>query len=120
MKRTLGLMVGSVGVVVLTTSPVNAQDSRGCWDGRTSYGDSCAEYSTTRRDNKTYFNIRNICDKRIYVRWCAGDKCGVGGIAAWGDRVAYEFATNVTTRVRAVGSTKSSQDWNCRSEYNAW
>ena len=59
----------------LTIQPALASNDDGCWSGRHSRG-SCLEYSTYEKSNKTYVVLNNVCNKRLYVKWCADQKCG--------------------------------------------
>jgi len=92
-----------------------AQDEDGCWTGRHS-GGSCLEYNTYSQDNRTYFNLTNVCTERLYIRWCAGDRCGVDGLPGGQTKKKYEYATYVSTNAWAVGSNQPSKDWVCRNK----
>jgi hypothetical protein len=92
----------------------------GCWSGRRPNGDPCIEYNTYVKDDTTYFKISNVCDQRLYIRWCAGDRCGVSGLRGGATTTEYERVTNVSTKVWAVGSNKSSYDWVCNDRMNGW
>ena len=113
------MCVGIISVIASSATPVMAADDKGCWSGRHSTG-SCLEYNTHVKDNKTYFKLSNICDERLYMRWCADDKCGVDGLRASQTKTKYEYVTNATTKAWAIGSNNPSSDWVCKDRIGGW
>ena len=105
--------------ISLTVSPVFASNDDGCWSGRHSRG-PCLEYNTYEKENKTYVVLNNVCNKRLYVRWCANQKCGSDHVAAGKEKKKYEYVTGAYVKVRAIGSEKSSQDWVCADSVSDW
>ena len=119
-KKMVGAMcVGILSVIATSTTPVMAADDKGCWSGRHSAG-SCLDYSTYVKDNKTYFKLTNKCDERLYMRWCADDKCGVDGLRRSQTKTKYEYVTNATTKAWAIGSNNPSSDWVCKDRIGGW
>jgi hypothetical protein len=85
----------------------------GCWSGNHD-GKSCLTWSTYTKDSKAYFSLTNLCGSRLYVGWCAANKCGADGLLAGKTETKYEYTTSLDRGVWAVGSEKPSQDWNCK------
>lgn len=112
-KRIVGVMcVVFITIMATNVMPVLAADADGCWSGRHRDG-SCLEYRTYVKDNKTYFKLTNVCADRLYIRWCANDRCGADGLRGGQTKTKYEYVTNATTKTWATGSNKSLKDWVC-------
>ena len=112
------LLAGGV-IVTIGSSMANAADDNGCWSGQHSSG-PCLEYSTYEKNDKTYFKLHNTCDARLYIGWCADDKCGVDGLRSGQTKTKYEYVTNARTTAWAVGSNNPSQDWVCKDIIGGW
>ena len=118
-KANSTLFIVIIAIFSIKSMQVMAADSDGCWSGRHSQG-SCLEYSTYMKDNKTYFELHNVCDERLYVRWCADKKCGVDGLRGGQSKTKYEYVTYASERVRAIGSNTPSKDWVCAGKYDGF
>lgn len=112
------LATACVILSAMASQPATAADSDGCWSGRHSTG-PCVEYSTYKKNNKTYVEITNRCSDRVYVRWCVDDRCGADGIRGGQTKKKYEF-TFGRTKVKAVGSNIPSKDWVCSGKVSDW
>jgi len=120
MNKTVSAMcLGLISVVAISVTPAMAVDSDGCWSGRYS-GGSCLEYHAYQKNNKTYIKLNNRCNERLYMKWCAGGKCGADGLRGGQTKTKYEFITTSSVMAKAVGSTKSSKDWVCSGKVNDW
>lgn len=118
-QKTLGTLFSSFCVMAIFSTQVMAADDKGCWSGRHSSG-SCLEYNTYEKNNKTYIELSNVCSERIYMRWCAGNKCGVDGLRASQTKKKYEYITNARVQAWAIGSNKPSSDWVCKDRIGGW
>ena len=116
-NKSVGKICASLITIIATSAMPLIAASDGCWSGRYS-GGSCLEYRTYEKNNKTYFKLTNVCDQRLYMKWCADNKCGADGLSAGQTKTKYEYITNARTSAKAVGSNKGSQDWVCTEGYN--
>jgi len=119
MKKMHLSYVYFLALSLLTTTTAMAADSDGCWSGRYS-GGSCLQYHTYQKDNKTYIKLRNVCDERLYVKWCVGSSCGADSLYEGQTKTKYEYITNARVRTMAVGSNKPSKDWVCAGKVRGW
>lgn len=94
-------------------------DVKGCWNGRNTQG-SCLQYTTHEEDGKTYFRLTNVCNERLYMKWCANDFCGADSLSAGQSKTQYEFVTQASTMAKAVGSTMPGNDWVCAGRVSDW
>ncbi|MFT2092532.1 hypothetical protein [Paraglaciecola sp. 2405UD69-4] len=106
----------SLGGITLSAS---ASNDDGCWNGRHSKG-PCLEYGSYEQNNKTYIILSNVCNERLYVKWCADLKCGSDHIRGGEQKKKYEFVTDAYISVKAIGSKKAKQDWVCSSKVPGW
>jgi len=105
--------------MIFNSTSVTAADDKGCWSGNYS-GGSCLEYNTYVKKNKTYFELTNKCEERIYMKWCADDRCGSDGLRGGQTKKKYEYVTNAKIQVWAIGSNKPVSDWTCKSRIGGW
>ncbi|UJJ31988.1 hypothetical protein [Halopseudomonas maritima] len=94
-------------------------DAKGCWNGRNTQG-ACLQYTTHEDDGKTYFRLTNLCNERLYMKWCANDFCGADSLSAGQSKTQYEFVTQASTMAKAVGSTMPGNDWVCAGRVSDW
>ncbi|GAA6129643.1 hypothetical protein [Halopseudomonas sabulinigri] len=94
-------------------------DAKGCWNGLNTQG-SCLEYSTQEKDGKTYFRLTNVCNERLYMKWCANEFCGADSLRAGQSKSKYESVTQASTMATAVGSTMPGNDWVCAGRVSDW
>ena len=120
MSRIIGVMcAGFMYALAIFATHVMAGDSDGCWSGRHS-GGSCLKYESYEENNKTYIILTNLCNDRLYVKWCANDKCGADSLNSGQTKKKYEYVTNARVRAIAVGSNISSKDWVCAGKVSGW
>ena len=108
-----GVFLGSLSFLTFSF------DDDGCWSGRHSNG-SCLEYSTYEKNSKTYFQLKNICDRRLYMSWSAGSKGGVDSLKGGQTKKKYEYITGAYTSAKAIGSDRSSHDWVCAGKVDGF
>ncbi|MCG9714185.1 hypothetical protein L1D29_15295 [Shewanella insulae] len=117
-KALASVFSGFCVIATFSTAAI-AADDKGCWSGSHSNG-SCLKYSSYEKDNKTYIELRNACTDRLYMKWCADDKCGVDGLRGGQTKKKYEYTTNARVRAWAVGSNNPSSDWVCNDRVGGW
>lgn len=113
------ICIGFISALAVCATPALAADSNGCWSGRHSRG-PCLEYKTYQKNNKTYIILTNVCKQRLYMKWCAGNKCGSDSLRGGHTKKKYEYITNARVRAAAVGSNKSVKDWVCAGKVKGW
>jgi hypothetical protein len=117
--KALGSVYSGLCVMAFVSTAAIAADEKGCWSGRHSNG-SCLNYSTYEKNNKTYIKLKNVCSDRLYMKWCADDKCGADGLRGGQTKTKYEYITNARVRTWAVGSNKPMSDWVCNDRVGGW
>lgn len=117
MKKLVSLIFPTALAVL--SLPAKATDEDGCWSGRHANG-PCLEYTSYQKDNKTYIELTNVCSKRLYMRWCAGDKCGADSLGGGKSKRKYEYIIGANVSAKATGSTIWTKDWVCSSKVADW
>lgn len=117
--KTLGSVLLGLCVMVTLSTEAIAADNKGCWSGRHSNG-SCLKYRSYEKNNKTYIELSNVCTERLYMKWCADDKCGEDGLKGGQTKKKYEYTTNARVRAWAIGSNNPSSDWVCNDRIGGW
>lgn len=118
-KVMASICAGILSTLTLGAANVSA-DSDGCWTGRHSNG-YCLKIDSVYEDgNKTFIELTNQCTDRLYMRWCANDRCGADGLRGGQTKKKYEFVTNARVRAAAIGSKIPSKDWVCSGKYDGW
>ena len=115
-----------IAIALMTTSLAHADspDTKGCWDGRDSYGNQCLVKAGHKwSDKKITVTYKNRCGDRIYAKVCQGKTDGTKDCGAFAIKphTNYKYYTyNATGKItfNAVGSKKPSNDWVCSSKYN--
>ena len=101
-------------------------DEDSCWDGRTSTGGDCIVVHETKWSGDQFIaKYKNICDHRIYIRYCntrnnGSEDCGASGIGA--GRVSSWATYNATGEYHYnwIGVERGSMDWVCAGKVNGW
>lgn len=106
---------------ITQSASINSDDnkSNSCWSGNNQQG-SCLKHTTWEENEKTFFKLSNVCEDRLYIKWCANNSCGSSGLAGGKTVKKYEFHTNAHTSVKAIGSHKPGEDWTCSSLVSDW
>jgi len=117
MKKFISISSG-VFLGMLSFSSFSADDD-GCWSGKHSSG-SCLEYFTYVKNKKTYFELTDVCDQRLYMSWSAGSKGGADSLKAGQTKKKYEYITGAYNSAKATGSNRPSKDWVCAGKVLGW
>ena len=128
-------MKGAIALFVLLSSPLavadydSSIDADSCWDGRTPTGSPCMVVAdskwSTYTEGKFIVTYRNVCDHRIYARFCnerntGNADCGAAGIAAGNTKSWSTYKANGKHRYRWIGVTNASKDWVCSGKVDSW
>ena len=97
-----------------------AADPDGCWTGDHTDGGSCVELASENLGSRIRLNLKNRCDQRLYLTWCAGDKCGSEALRPKQTMNKYIYGDGNQSKVYAVGSNNPSKDSVCRDRIGRW
>ncbi|MEI4194831.1 hypothetical protein [Roseovarius sp. E0-M6] len=108
--------------VSLVAPPAMAQDSDGCFNTAS----KCISVTSKWKNDEFISYFTNNCQGRVYAKFCnqrenRSADCGASGIGE-GRRHSWRTYSDATgrTRVRWVGSVKSSKDWVCGGKVPGW
>ncbi|MCK0154765.1 hypothetical protein MWU49_13680 [Alcanivorax sp. S6407] len=128
MKKVLGMaIVLSSQLAVADYS--SSVDSDTCWDGRTPTGGPCMVVAdskwSTYTEGKFIVTYKNVCNHRIYARFCnernsGSDDCGASGIAPGNTKGWSTYKANGRYSYNWTGVTKASKDWVCSGKIDGW
>lgn len=128
MKKVLGLAV-LLSSQLAVADYSSSLDEDTCWDGRTNTGGPCMQVAgdkwSTYTEGKFIVTYRNVCDHRIYARFCnernnGSEDCGASGISAGGTKSWSTYNANGRYGYNWVGVTKASKDWVCAGKIDGW
>lgn len=128
MKRVL-----TIAIFLITPSAFadyySSVDDDTCWDGKTSTGGACMVVHETKwsQHSQDRFTViyRNVCNHRIYARFCNDRKdgspdCGASGISAGNTKSWSTGNADGRYSYKWVGATQGSKDWVCSGKVPGW
>ncbi len=124
MSIRLTLLAGLLVSSSANASYKSSVDADGCWDAKTPRSTKCIQQTDhSWNKGKIIVTYRNTCANRIYAKTCHDQKdgtkdCGAFGIRANSDYKYYTYNATGDINYNAVGSTKPSYDWVCKSRWN--
>ena len=104
-------------------------DDDTCWDGRTSSGGACMVVADTKwseySKNRFIVKYKNICNHRIYARFCnernnGSEDCGASGISPGRTHGWATGNANGRYSYNWIGVGKGSKDWVCAGKVEGW
>ena len=128
MKWTFGLAALLLPALTLADYYSSVDDDT-CWDGKTSRNSPCMVVDNDRwsqySEGQFIVTYRNVCDHRIYARFCNERKdgtedCGASGISPGKTKNWSTYRANGRYSYKWIGVTKGSMDWVCSGTVNGW
>lgn len=117
------LIMGPVLAMSISITPVQAQDSDGCY----AVSSGCITSQSEWKNDNFIVRLANNCGKRVYIRYCVRAtngkaECGAEGVSPGRRAVStmYRAHSSGSQSWIAVGSTKGSMDWVCAGKVNGW
>lgn len=129
LKKTMVALAAFSCVSLANADYYSSVDEDSCWDGRTSGGGDCVVVDDASWSQYTdgQFKVRykNICDHRVYVRYCNGrengsEDCGATGIGAGRTSSWSTYNASGEYSYNWIGVERGSMDWVCSGKVSGW
>ena len=114
------VFAASTLLALLSAGHSQAADLDGCWSGYHEDGGSCVELASENLGSRIHLSLKNRCDQRLYLTWCAGDKCGSESLRPNQTMNKYVYGEGNQSKVYAVGSNNPTKDSTCRDRIGRW
>jgi hypothetical protein len=117
------LIWASIVAVTISTSPIQAADSDGCY----AVNPGCISNQSGWKNGKFVVRLSNNCGARIYLRYCVRTTngrgaCEASGVAAGRRQVSTMYSADSSGSLswRVVGSNRGMKDWVCADKFDGW
>lgn len=126
MNKTLASIIATALLLNLSfiTAAWGGADEDGCWEAPNHCISASARWSEYSK-GKLISEFKNICDQRLYLRFCnerknGSEDCGSSGLNPGATKKWGTYKANGEYSWRHIGSLNFSKDWVCAGKVRGW